>query len=226
MSAIQEPVTRKTESWTARQAYSLSAICIVVGLFFGYFLRGTAGNTQNGSAPSPVSQSATTNAPETGQPGQKMPSLDDMKRMADKKAEPLLARLKDDPKDPKLLMQVGKLYQSAHQFDAAATYFSQALAINPKDIAIRDEVGAAKYYAGDVDGAISTFEEGLKYSPNDVSTLFDLGVLKLEKKGDAKGAVELWQRLLKTNPNLPAAKQDQVQRMIAQAKSGNRQPAN
>jgi tetratricopeptide (TPR) repeat protein len=216
MSAIQEPVTRKTESWTARQAYSLSAICIVVGLFFGYFLRGTAGNTQNGSAASSVSQSAMTNAPEAGQPGQKMPSLDDMKRMADKKAEPLLAQLRNDPKNPK----------SAHQFDAAATYFSQALAINPKDIAIRDEVGAAKYYAGDVDGAISTFEEGLKYSPNDVSTLFDLGVMKLEKKGDAKGAVELWQRLLKTNPDLPPAKQDQVQKMIAQAKSSNRQPAN
>jgi cytochrome c-type biogenesis protein CcmH/NrfG len=224
MSTAQEPVSKVTQSWTARQAYSLSAICIVVGLVFGYFLRGTAGTTN----PSAAVQPAMTGAPESGSMAQKqkMPSLDDMKRMADKKAEPLLAQLKNDPKNPKVLVQIGNVYKSAHQFDAAANYFSQALALTPKDIAIRDEVGAAKYYAGDVDGAIAIFEEGLKYSPNDVSSLFDLGVMKLEKKGDAKGAVELWQKLLKTNPNLAADKRDQVEKMIAQAKLGKRQPVN
>lgn len=216
---------KQVQTWSQKQVYIMSAICVVVGLAFGYFLRGS----QTTQAAAPVTASAATAPmPAQAMPGnaQNMPSLDDMKRMADKKAEPLLAQLKNDPKNPKLLVEIGNTYKSAHQFSEAADYFGQALALNPKDVALRDEVGGALYFAGDTDKAIATFEEGLKYNPNEASTLFDLGVLKLEKKGDAKGAVELWQRLLKTNPNLPADKKQQILQMIAQAKTGPKPSAN
>lgn len=216
---------KQTQSWSQKQVYIMSAICVIVGLAFGYFLRGS--QTTQAATPSAVAAAAAPNAglPPQAMPAgaaQQMPSLDDMKRMADKKAEPLLAQLKSDPKNPKLLVQIGSTYKSAHQFAEAANYFGQALALNPKDVALRDEVGGALYYAGDTDKAIATFEEGLKYNPTDPSTLFDLGVMKLEKKGDAKGAVEMWQRLLKTNPNLPDDKKQQIQQMIAQAKTGKK----
>ena len=61
-----------------------------------------------------------------------MPSLDDMKRMADKKAEPLLARLKTDPHNSTLLNQIGTLYKATHQFKEAADYYRKALDADPK----------------------------------------------------------------------------------------------
>ena len=208
---------KESKNWSARQVYIMSAICVLVGLAFGYLVRGTesvapkveAAATQPAVAPQMPSQAAQ----------QQMPSLDDMKRMADKKVEPLLAQLKNDPKNTKLLVDIGNAYKSAHQFSQAADYYGRALEQNPKDVALRDEVGGAYFYSGDTDRAIATFEDGLKYKPNDASTLFNLGVMKLQKKGDSKGAIELWQRLLKTNPDLPADKRAQVQQMIAEAKA-------
>jgi tetratricopeptide (TPR) repeat protein len=225
MVETEQQVTRETQSWTQKQVYMMSAICLALGLVFGYFLRGSA----TPKTPAPVAAVQETSAgmpPQTGQSRAQMPSLDDMKRMADKKAEPLLAQLKSDPKNLQLLVKIGATYKSAHQFNEAANYYGQALALNPKDVGLRDEVGAAQFYAGDVDPAIATFEAGLQYAPDDASLLFDLGVLKMQKKGDAKGAVELWQRLLKTNPNLPADKKQQIEKLIAQATAPELQTVN
>jgi cytochrome c-type biogenesis protein CcmH/NrfG len=217
---------KQTQSWTQKQVYVMGVICLVVGLAFGYFLRGSG--SANAKAPVPLAQSPTPEMPVSAAPAkaEQMPSLDDMKRMADKKAEPLLAQLKNDPKNPKLLVQIGNTYKSAHQFGPAADYFGQALALDPKNVTLRDEVGAALYYSGNVDRAMATFEEGLKYSPNEASLLFDLGVMKLEKKGDPKGAIEVWQRLLKGNPDLSAEKRQQIQKMIADAKTHQRPEVN
>ncbi len=221
MESKPEP---KSQVWTPKQVYLMSAICLVVGLAFGYFFRGSSAT--NAKPQTPVASAAGSTQAPSAPPAKSMPSLDDMKRMADKQAEPLLTQLKNDPKNAQLLVKIGNTYKSAHQFDEAANYFGQALQINPKDTAIRDEVGAAQYYSGDFDRAIATFEEGLKYSPNDVSTLYDLGVMKLQKKNDAKAAVALWERLLKNNPQLSADKRQQVEKMIVDAKSGNRLASN
>ncbi len=221
---MENTTDKQGQSWTQKQVYVMSAICLVLGLAFGYLLRGSGAASAKTAGTVPVAASEAPAQPGPAQ--QPMPSLDDMKRMADKKAEPLLAQLKNDPKNPEILVKIGNTYKSAHQFDQAANYFGQALQLNPKDVALRDEVGAAQYYSGDFDHAIATFEEGLKYAPNDASTLYDLGVMKLQKKNDAKGAVALWQHLLKSNPQLPVEKRQQIEKMIADAKSGNRLAGN
>lgn len=226
MVETEQSSEKQTQSWSQKQVYVMGVICLVVGLTFGYFLRGS--DSKIVKAPVVASQASAPDMPPAanGAQPQKMPSLDDMKRMADKKAEPLLAQLKNDPKNSKLLVQIGNTYKSAHQFGQAADYFGQALALDPKNVTLRDEVGAALYYSGDVDRAMATFEEGLKYSPNEASMLFDLGVMKLEKKGDPKGAIEMWQRLLRGNPDLAPEKKQQIEKMIAQAKSRKRPEVN
>ena len=215
---IQQPEAKQA-SWTQKQVYTMSAICIVLGLVFGYFLRGT----ESTSAHTPVAtaaQSAPAGAPASMGEGQKMPSLEEMKRMADKSAEPLIAQLKTDPKNQQLITKIGATYKSAHQFKDAAQYFNQALALNPKDLQLRNETGVDYYYAGEVDQAIAVFEDGLKITPNDPSTLLNLGIIKARKKGDNKGAVELWKRLLAKNPQLPGDKKQQIEKLIAEAQKG------
>jgi tetratricopeptide (TPR) repeat protein len=220
MAETEQQATKGKQTWTQKQVYTMSAICVVLGLLFGYFFRGTESSSAKATMPAAASQ-ASSDMPPQAQPGaQNMPSMEDMKRMADKAAEPLLAQLKADPKNADLLTKVGKTYENAHQFKEAANYYEQALALSPKDVGLRDEAGESLYYAGEVDQAIKTLEAGLAISPNDPALLVDLGLIKIRNKGDSKAAIELWQRLLKTNPNIPANKKTQIEKMIAEAKSG------
>ena len=147
-----------------------------------------------------------------------MPSLDDMKRMADKKAEPLLAKLKNDPKNADLLNQVGLIYKSTHQFKAAADYYQKALDVDPKNVAARTDLASCLFYEGDADGAIQQLQQSLNYDPKDANSLFNLGMIRLQGKNDPNGAVTAWQQLLKSNPKLASDKKSQVEKLIADAR--------
>jgi cytochrome c-type biogenesis protein CcmH/NrfG len=63
----------------------------------------------------------------------------------------------------------------------------------------------------------------LQVDPKYPNALYDLGMLKWKDQGDVKGAVEYWQRLLKTNPNYPG--RAEVEQMIARAKEHAKMPA-
>jgi cytochrome c-type biogenesis protein CcmH/NrfG len=147
-----------------------------------------------------------------------MPSLEQMKHMADVKAQPLLDKLKTDPNNADLLFQVGNVYKNTHQFADAIAYYDRALKIDPKNIAIRTEMASCKYYGGDVDGAIAELEQSLKQTPNDTNSLFNLGLIKWQGKQDASGALAAWQELLKSNPQLAADRKATVEKLIAEVK--------
>jgi cytochrome c-type biogenesis protein CcmH/NrfG len=144
-----------------------------------------------------------------------MPSLEEMKKMADTKAAPLLEKLKGDSNNSDLLIQVGNIYKATHQFKEAATYYDKALQVDPKNVAIRTEMASTLYYNGDVDGAISQLQQALRYDPKDANSLFNLGMIKWQGKQDSKGAVAAWQQLLKSNPKLSAERKAQVQKLMA-----------
>lgn len=151
-----------------------------------------------------------------------MPSLDQMKKMADKKAEPLLAKLKADPHNSSLLNQLGMLYKATHQFKEAGEYFQRAVDADPKNLPARTDLATCLYYQGNVDGAIQQLEQGLTYDPKDANSLFNLGMIRWQSKKDNAGAVAAWQQLLKANPKLPEDKKSTVEVLIARAQ---KQPA-
>ena len=202
--------------WKPTQVYAMAGICLLLGAALGYLFRGSE------SRPAQASQTATTSSAAgalTGSP-QQMPSLDDMKRMADKQAEPLLAKLKTDPKNSQLLNQVGLIYKATHQFKDAAGYFQQAVDADPKNVSARTELASCLFYDGDADGAIKQLQQSLTYDPKDANSLFNLGVIRLQAKNDPSGAVNAWQQLLKLNPTLDAGKKAAVEKLIAQAQKG------
>jgi len=217
-----EPNTQPTagSSWQAKQVFAMAVVCLVVGLAIGYLFRGS----QSPAAPSqPASnaqaaQTAQTNTQPSaaaGAMGGHMPSLEEMKQMADKKAAPLLEKLKGDPNNSDLLIQVGNIYKSTHQFKDAVNYYDKALQIDPKNVAIRTEMASCLYYNGDVDGAISQLQQALRVDPKDANSLFNLGVIKWQGKQDSKGALAAWQQLLKSNPQLSAGRKATVQKLMA-----------
>ena len=235
-----EPSTAPTASEPLRpaQVYAMAAICLAVGLAIGYLIPGSqpaAGPVQSaGTAASPSSRgSAPGGAEPAGKPtsaaavagsasphgsamgGGRMPTMAEMKNMADKQAAPLLEKLKSDPNNAAVLMQIGAIYHTTHQFNEAAVYYGNAVQVAPSNVPLRTKLAASLYRAGDVDASIAQLNQALTYDPKDANALFDLGTIKLQGKQDGKGAVAAWQKLLKTNPQLSAERKATVQKLMA-----------
>jgi cytochrome c-type biogenesis protein CcmH/NrfG len=196
--------------WKTSQVYAMAVVCLLVGLALGYLFRGSASRA---AQPSQVPLASSASAG----PQPQMPSLEDMKRMADKQAEPLLAKLKTDPKNSELLNQIGTLYKATHQFKEAAGYYQKALDSDPKNVAARTDLASCLFYEGDADGALQQLQKSLSYDPKDANSLFNLGIIRLQAKNDPNGAVAAWQQLLKLNPTLAEDKKAAVEKLIAQA---------
>jgi len=199
--------------WQAKQVYAMAVISLVVGLAIGYLFRGS----QSPAAPPPQPVATAQPAAHAGMGGQpsQMPTLDQMKQMAAKKAAPLLEKLKSDPNNTDLLIQTANIYLSTHQFKEAAGYFDRVLQVDPKNVAIRTQMASCLYYNNDVDGAISQLQKSLQYDPKNANALFNLGMIKWQGKQDSKGALAAWQELLKSNPELSPERKATVQKMMA-----------
>ncbi len=204
---------RTSAIWKPAHTYTMAVVCLVIGLAIGYFLRGSAASAPPAAAMATAPQPSAD--PHAGAGQQPMPTLDDMKRMADKQAQPLLTTLKADPKNAALLNKTALTYKAAHQFKEAIVYFQKALEIDPKNIGIRDDMASCMYYTGDVDGALDQLNKSLTYDPKHPGTLMNIGIIKWRGKNDVQGAVDSWQTLLKLNPNFP--QKEVIEHLIAQA---------
>lgn len=199
----------------------MSAVCLLIGVVLGYLLRGSAP-----LAPSSGAMSATARTPAGSSAGQvtiqdsapgRHPqlTLDDLRRMANAKAAGLLEKLKADPRDANALNQLGILYRATHQFKEAEGYFEKSLEIDPRNVDARVDLASCLYYSADVDGAVAQLNKALTYNPRHPGALMNLGIILLKGKNDAPGAIAVWQKLLKLNPDF--AQKDAVERMIAEA---------
>ena len=139
-----------------------------------------------------------------------MPTLDDMKRMADKQAQPLLTTLKADPKNAALLNKTALTYKAAHQFKEAIVYFQKALEIDPKNVGIRDDMASCMYYTGDVDGALDQLNKSLTYDPKHPGTLLNIGIIKWQGKNDVQGRCGLVANVTQAKPQLPTEGSDRT----------------
>jgi cytochrome c-type biogenesis protein CcmH/NrfG len=193
--------------WTPGQVSLLAAVCLVLGLVGGYLL--PVGKAANSARPAVAS---VPNAPHP------IPTMEQMKALADANAAPLLEKLKTTPNDAGLLAQVGSIYSANHQFKAAAEYYDKSLRIYPRNIPNRVALASCLYYGGDVDSALAQLDQALKYDPKDINSLFDVGVMRWKGKKDAPGAIAAWQELLKVHPDLD--RRPTVEKMIAEARTG------
>ncbi|MGP8252467.1 MAG: tetratricopeptide repeat protein [Terracidiphilus sp.] len=197
----------------ATRVYAMAAICLGVGLAAGYLMRTAMANPASADA---VAKAGVT-SPHTGAmtPAGPMPNLAEMHQIANQQAAPLLEKLKSDPNNSALLMQIGSVYHSAHQFKDAAAYYSKAVQADPKNVEARTKLAISLYRSGDVDGAIAELNRALSLDPKNPSALFNLGMIRLQAKQDPKGALAAWQKLLKLNPQLDPERKAQVQRLMA-----------
>jgi tetratricopeptide (TPR) repeat protein len=194
----------------------MMVVFLVVGLALGYAIRASR------PGPSTATQAKAT-VPIAGLPANVPTPPGELKRMADEQAQPIVEKLKSDPKDPALLTQLGDLRFDAAQYKEAITYYERSLELDPKNTRVRADMASAYAYTGNPDRAISEYRTALKYDPKHGLSLLNLGIIQWHDKGDVKSAVETWEKLIKVNPQF--AQQVQVKKLIAKAKEHLNTPA-
>ena len=199
----------------SKTAYVMAVVCLALGMPIGYFARGLRQPNSDGSHNTAKPAAA---ASEHAQMQRAQPTMDQMKRMADKAAAPLLEQLKNKPNDPTLLAAIAQKYFKAHQFNEAISYAERAVQADPKHIGNRADLASFLYLSDRVDDGIAQLEEALRNDPKNPQVLFNLGMMRWKGKNDAVGAVKLWQQMLAKNSNLPESHKKQVEKVIEQAK--------
>ena len=215
---MTELKTTTNTYWTTTQAFALAAVSLVLGLCGGLLIRKATAPTATAQTVSVPGQAATPAAsvpPNFGSMAE--PSAQELKQAADTQAAPLLARLKTEPTNATLLANLGNIYYDAKQYPQAIEYYERSLKSQPADTSVRTDLGTAYWYNGDADTAIAQFQKSLTYQPTKADTLFNLGIVELQGKKDAKKAIAAWQKLLDTNPGYP--NKEKVLQLIAQAQN-------
>ncbi len=208
MSSEKSATGSSPTGWTSAQVYTFAVICLTIGSFVGYFLRE--------SSPSKHTKSDATNTASMAIAAGQQPSQEQMRHMADSQAGPLLNELRNAPDNIALLAQVGNIYYDTQQYQEAIRYYDRALRIDPKNCNVRTDMATAFFYLGDSDRAISELQTSLKYEPKHGPTLYNLGMIKWQGKGDASGAVASWEELLREVPDYPD--RANVESLLARAK--------
>ena len=206
MSDIRNKSTNS--NWSSAQAYVLAVICLLIGVAAGWFFRGS-------QSPAPLASAApSSSSPAAGGSGAQ-PTPEQMKKMADTQAAPLLQRLKSEPGNADLLANIANVYYDTQQYPTAIDYYQRSLTVEPANSDVRTDMATAYWYMGEADTAIREFNKALSYQPNKANTLFNLGVVKWQGKMDVKGAVAAWQELLDAHPNYE--NRDKVLQLMAEA---------
>ncbi len=221
--SAQDNKTNTNLGFTSVQAYALAVITLVIGVAVGYFARGSA----PASVAPEAAQVAPTAAPSgmgggAGMGAGQLPGIGTQQQggaspeMLAQAAQPLLAKLQTNPKDSQTLAQLGNLYYDGQAFPQAIEYYNKALVVDPKNPDVLTDLGTAYWYSGEPDKALAEFDKSLAIRPNHPGTLFNEGIVMWQGKKDPKGAVVVWEQLLKANPDY--AQKDQVQMLIERAK--------
>lgn len=203
----------QNQNWTPTQAYVLAVICLVVGIALGYFIKGSASPAQPATAT--TAAAGAQNSPMGPGQLQAIPQQQSADVVAET-AKPLLDALKSNPDDWEKLVKLGDIYYDASVYPEAISYYTKAVKIRP-DPNVLTDLGTAYFYTGDSSTALKMFDQALKQDPKLANALFNTGIVKWQGLKDPKGAIAVWEKLLKDNPNYPA--RDKVQELIERAKA-------
>ena len=193
----------KTSSWTTTQVYTAIAVVLILGGLGGYLLH------SSGSAPESAASSNNSSLPPSQMPSQA--------QMLNTEAAPLQSRLQANPKDVSALVALGNLYFDNQQCTDAIVYYQRALNETPNNPDVRTDMGICYYYTGNADRALQEFDRALKDDPKHSQTLFNEGVVKMQGKNDAKGAIAAWEELLRIDPGY--RDRARVESMLAEART-------
>lgn len=186
---------------TSQSLTALTAVTGIAGMLFGIIVGYVIGVSQ---APGAAASAAAMTPPAAAPVGS---VLNEQEEKAYRNV------LESDPKNLRANVELANRLYDAGRYAESIPYYQQAFALDPKNVNVSTDLGTALHYAGRSDEALAQFERSLTIDPRHGQTLFNIGIVKRDAKNDRKGAIEVWQRLLMTNPEYVDAQK--VRTMIA-----------
>jgi len=124
--------------------------------------------------------------------------------------------VKSDSKNLAALSELGNMQAEQQNYTEAAKWYKQAVDADPKNIEMRNYLGETLFQANRIDESLEVFRQTLVISPTHPEALFDYGYILLQGRNDPKGAIDSWEKLVKTNPNFDQL--DRVKQLIEAVK--------
>ena len=176
----------------------------VAGMVFGFVLGYMAANVGDHAEPRPAPPPGAAAAEmETPAAGPARPARERATSALDpnevRALESLAAREKGNAQ---ARVELGNLLMDHGQYEDAARWYREALAIAPDNNDVRVDLGACLVSAGKADQALIEFDRALANDPGHKKALFNKGIA-LMQTGKPKEAVAVWEGLLKRYPDDP-----------------------
>jgi cytochrome c-type biogenesis protein CcmH/NrfG len=114
------------------------------------------------------------------------------------------------------VLALGNRLYDARRYAEAVPYYETAVRLDPDNVDASTDLGTALYYSGRPDDALAQYERSLAIDDAHAQTLFNIGIVSFEGLGDARRAIDSWERLLSTNPAYPD--RARVEQLLAQAR--------
>jgi cytochrome c-type biogenesis protein CcmH/NrfG len=128
------------------------------------------------------------------------------------------ARLDKDPRDVEALLGMAGLNLQRRNLSEAIDYYKRTLDVDPGNPEALSHMGLILVEGGHVEPALTALDRALARNPTHPLALWGKGLALYEGKHDYAGAIEAWERLLATNPDLAAADADHVASLLVDAR--------
>lgn len=199
-----------------REPMVYAAAGVIFGFVLGYMVANAGGPGEVRPVPAAVapafSPPAAAEAPQAG------PSHAPLDPNETRALESLAQR---DKSNAAVRVELGNLYMDHGQFDDAARWYREAVALKPEPDVIVD-LGACLVNGGKASDGLEQFERALKLAPEHRKAAFNKGVALMEL-GRTKEAVEVWDDLLRRFPDDPQLQT--LKRQIDQVRTGAQKPS-
>jgi cytochrome c-type biogenesis protein CcmH len=189
-------------------------IYAVAGMVFGFVLGYMAANMGDHAeprpAPPPGAASAGMDAPvRPTSPAREGPSTPDPNEV--RALESLAAREKGNAQ---ARIELGNLLMDHGQYEDAARWYREALALAPDNNDVRVDLGASLVSAGKAPEALAEFDRALASDPGHKKALYNKGIA-LMQSGRPKEAAAVWEGLIKRYPEDPQLRglRDQIEQV-------------
>lgn len=191
-------------------------VAVVVALAVGFLGGVIYSSMQSGSGShlAPVQQTASA-PPSAGGQSQPPSSLNPQQASAILSLE---QRVATNPSDADAWVQLGNTYFDTNNFMKAIAAYNHYLTLQPNNPNVLTDLGIMYRNNGQPTEAIASFDRAIAIEPNHVQAHFNKGIVLMNDLHDHQAAIDVWQKLIDTNPGATASNGMPVSQVIEDAK--------